>query len=109
MKTKDEVENLLIKSPHLKDNDNKLICSYWYYEMKSKSLNPETMSCLDFMNLIAESKLTNAKTIRRYRAKLQEEKSELRGRTYLERQTKKQDIVKKELGYNARPIKDWSH
>tara|TARA_B110000908_G_scaffold134006_1_gene158288 strand:+ start:492 stop:803 length:312 start_codon:yes stop_codon:yes gene_type:complete len=99
MKTKDEVENLLIKSPHLKDNDNKLICSFWYYEMKVKGITPENFSCMEFMNLIAESKLTNAKTIRRYRAKLQEEKPLLRGRLYIDRQTTKQDIVKRNLGY----------
>ena len=99
MKTKDEVENLLIKSSHLKDNDNKLICSFWYYEMKAKGITPENISCMEFMNLIAESKLTNAKTIRRYRAKLQEEKPLLRGQLYIDRQTTKQDIVKRNLGY----------
>tara|TARA_R110000803_G_scaffold38284_1_gene82632 strand:- start:369 stop:683 length:315 start_codon:yes stop_codon:yes gene_type:complete len=99
MKTKDEVENLLIKTPHLKDDDNKLICSFWYYEMKNKGINPEDFSCMEFMNLIANSKLTNAKTIRRYRAKLQEEKPALRGSSYIDRQTAKQDIVKINLGY----------
>ena len=101
MKTKEQVEKLLIKSPHLKDNDNKLICSFWYYEMKLKGMNPDNMSCMQFMNLIADNKLTNSKTIRRYRAKLQEENIFLRGKLYIERQTKKQEIVKKSLGYET--------
>ena len=99
MKTKDEVQLLLEKHSHLKDSDNKLICTFWFNEMKHKGLDPHSLSCMDFMELIAESKLTNAKTIRRYRALLQEKHISLRGQAYVDRQTVKQDIVKSNLGY----------
>jgi len=99
MKTKDEVQLLLEKHPHLKDSDNKLICTFWFNEMKHNGLDPHKLNCMEFMGLIAASKLTNAKTIRRYRALLQEKHVGLRGKVYIDRQTTKQNIVKRNLGY----------
>jgi hypothetical protein len=99
MKTKDEVKNLLIKTPHLRDSDQKLIATFWFNELKAKSIDPDEITCYEFMKMFAESKLTNIKTIERMRRKIQEETPELRGKIYKARQTNLQDEWKKELGY----------
>ena len=101
MKTKKEIEKLLIKSPHLKDSDNKLIATYWFRELEYLGLDPKTATAYDFLKLYAESNVTNAETIRRMRAKLQEEKKELRGQVYYKRKGIMQDSWRKDLGYEV--------
>ena len=34
MKTKETIRKILLEKPHLRDNDNKLIASFWYRELK---------------------------------------------------------------------------
>ena len=99
MKTKDRVKALLIKSPHLKDNDDKLLATYWYYELKDMKRNPETINGMNLLTLISEGRLTNAKTVIRMRRKLQEEFEELRGEKYKLRKETIQNKWRKELGY----------
>ena len=99
MKTKKEIEKLLTRSPHLKDSDNKLIATYWFKELEYKGLNPKETTVFKFLKLYSESNVTNAETIRRMRAKLQEEKPELRGEVYYKRKGIIQDKWRKELGY----------
>jgi hypothetical protein len=100
-KTKDIVKELLINKPHLRDSDPKLIATYWYNELKKKQINPYKLSGYEFMQLFANSKLTNIKTIERMRRKLQEEHPELRGKIYIMRKGAIQDDWKKELGYEV--------
>ena len=99
MKTKKEIEKLLIKSPHLKDSDNKLIATYWLRELEHKGLNAYKSSAYDFLKLYSESNVTNAETIRRMRQKLQEEKPELRGEVYNKRKGIMQEKWRSDLGY----------
>jgi len=99
MKTKIEIEKLLIKSPHLKDSDNKLIATYWFRELEYLGLDPKTASAYDFLKLYSQSNVTNAETIRRMRAKLQEEKKDLRGKVYYKRKGIMQEKWREELGY----------
>ena len=99
MKTKKVIESLLKRSPHLKDSDSKLIATYWFRELGYKGLDAKEMTAYDFLKQYAESKLTNAETIRRMRAKLQEEKPELRGKVYNSRKGIIQDKWQKDLGY----------
>ena len=102
MKTKEKVKALLIKSPHLKDNDDKLLATYWYYELKDMKRNPETINGMNLLTLISEGRLTNAKTVIRMRRKLQEEFEELRGKKYKHRKETLQKKVRKELGYDEK-------
>ena len=51
------------------------------------------------MQMFANSKLTNIKTIERMRRKLQEEHPELRGKLYVVRKGTIQDQWRKDLGY----------
>ena len=101
MKAKDKVENLLVKYPHFRDSDNKLIAAYWFEELKGKGVNLDEMSGMEFLHFFASSKLTNSETIHRCRRKAQEENTELRGKSYQTRQYKMQKQWRKDLGYNG--------
>ena len=99
MKTKEVVKQLLIDKPHLRDSDNKLIATYWFNELKEKQIDANKINGLEFMQMFANSKLTNIKTIERMRRKLQEESPELRGKLYVARKGTFQDKWRKDLGY----------
>ena len=99
MKTKETIKQILLTTPHLRDSDNKLIATYWWRELKHKKLKVDDMSAMDILTMYSENKLTNTETIRRMRAKLQEECPELRGKVYHFRKEKKQEQWRKELGY----------
>ena len=99
MKAKDKVRNLLTNNKRLRDSDNKLIATFWYQELKMRGIDTNEITGFELLELFAESKLTNAETIRRIRAKLQETNKELRGSKYNLRQGKLKDDWRKELGY----------
>ena len=101
MKTKEVVKQLLTNKPHLRDSDPKLIATYWFNELKKKNIDPNKINGLEFMQMFANSKLTNIKTIERMRRKLQEECTELRGKMYKARKETIQDQWKKDLGYEV--------
>jgi hypothetical protein len=88
---KDKVKALLIKSPELRDNDNRLIANYYYHEANSNLLKT---SALDFLHEFAEGKYTNPETIRRCRQRLQEECPELRGKLWQEKQCAANEVKK---------------
>ena len=99
MKTKDTIRKILLEKPHLRDNDNKLIASFWYRELNSKNIDAEEITALNFLHKYADNELTNAESIRRMRAKLQEEEPALRGEAYKIRKGKLQEEWRKNLGY----------
>ena len=101
MKTKEVVKELLTIKPHLRDSDNMLIAAYWWRELKRKEIDPNKMNGLEFMQMFANNKLTNIKTIERMRRKLQEYCPGLRGKIYAARKGKIQDKWKKDLGYEV--------
>jgi hypothetical protein len=88
---KDKVKALLVKSPHLRDDDNKLIATYYYHESQSNLLK---ITALDFLHEFADGKFTNPETIRRCRQKLQEEYPELRGKLWHEKQHAGNEVKK---------------
>jgi hypothetical protein len=79
---KDRVRELITKSPHLKDDDDKLIATVWWYDIKCN----KEMTAKQFLDRIANGSLTNPESIRRSRAKLQQDEPELRGNSYKGRQ-----------------------
>tara|TARA_R110002012_G_scaffold16116_5_gene62757 strand:- start:10740 stop:11054 length:315 start_codon:yes stop_codon:yes gene_type:complete len=95
-KSKDIVEKLLKEQPHLRDDDNKLLASVWYIEIKQMKLIPEHIYGFEVLSLIAEKMLSNAESIRRCRAKLQELNVNLRGKVY-EQRHKEIKVVKDDL------------
>ena len=98
-KTAHKVKELLEDVPSLKDSDTRLTTHIWFRELEAMGLDPFKMPATDFLKLYAKEKLTLAPTIKRARAKLQEENPSLRGEKYNLRKGKIQDQYKKELGY----------
>jgi hypothetical protein len=92
--TREVIRDLLIKFPHLRDSDEKLIATVWNTE--SKGIENK----YDFLFALSQGNYTSPETIMRIRRKLQEEYHPLRGLNYEKRQayTKK---VKKDLGYTV--------
>lgn len=82
---KGKVEYLLKKTPHLRDDDYKLIATYWWNEIGGKD-KCEFMTGMDFLTMFSGQKLTHPESIRRVRQKLQEQQPLLRGSNYRKRQ-----------------------
>ena len=97
-RTKARVKALLQAHSHLRDNDPRLICNIWADDMQRIRLNPKTETAEAFMLHFIAGNITNPESIRRSRAKLQEEEPELRGKSYTERH-KKADNIKDQLKY----------
>ena len=94
MKTKEKVIYWLNRNSLLKDDDNRLCANIWAEEIKDLNITAR-----DFLKLYATNKLTSAPSIKRARAKLQEECPEYRGKKYNLRKGIYQDEWKKNLGY----------
>ena len=86
---KDLITNLLLTQPELRDDDYKLIATIWEYE----AVGSDIMTAADFLNDFGKGKYTNPESIRRCRAKLQEEMPELRGEKYLKRHRHQTDVI----------------
>ena len=97
--TKDRVKDLLISKPHLKDCDKRLLATIWWKDTMALGYDPLTLNTTQFLHLLAEGKLTRSESVRRSRAKLQEEVPELRGKKYNDRKGLSK-AVQTELGYN---------
>ena len=98
MKTKEKVKHWLTKHPSLKDNDNRLCANIWAEEIENLVFVDQT-NITGFLKLYASNKLTSAPSIKRARAKLQEEEPKYRGEKYILRKGKYQDKWRKDLGY----------
>lgn len=68
-------------------------------ELNNKNIDAEEITALNFLHKYADNELTNAESIRRMRAKLQEEEPGLRGEAYKIRKGKLQEEWRKNLGY----------
>ena len=80
MKTIERIRGILEKDQRMRDNDELLIAFVWYYEIPED--RRQSMSAFDFLSDYSKRKFTSAESIRRCRAKLQEENPSLRGSTY---------------------------
>ena len=94
MKLKDKVKYWLNKHPSLKDDDERLSANIWSNEIQQLGYENK-----DFLRLYSTKQLTSAPSIKRARAKLQEEEPWYRGAKYLKRQGKLQDKWRNDLGY----------
>lgn len=100
----ERVLDMLEKHPHLRDNDGALIANLWYesYIAVGEKIGMEfdeemKVGVAKFLRLVAKQKLPNYKTVIRYRAKLQKDRTDLRGEKYIERQGLS-EFWKKEYG-----------
>ena len=93
----ERVKKWLEEKPDLRDSDEKLTSNIWYDDLKNKGYAYQVGSYLNFLRLYGTGKLTNAESIRRCRAKIQEHNPHLRGENYKRRQHELQLETKKEL------------
>ena len=98
---KASVKNLLIEWPELRDNDNSLCTQIWREELKEKDITMND-NIFSFFKRYAKGELSLAPSIKRVRAKLQEDHKELRGKNYSKRKNKLQDEWREDLGYEAK-------
>lgn len=86
----DKIKFFLGCHPHLRDDDQKLVCSIWY------KLTPEikSMDAVQFLKLLSDGKLPKADTITRISRQIQEHNPQLRGAKWEERQQKQNSVVK---------------
>jgi len=100
MKTKEEVKFWLGKYADLRDNDNRLCANIWASELTTQlGAGVNLATAINFLEMYAKGKLTSAPSIKRARAKLQEEEPKYRGEKYYLRKGKYQDKWRKDLGY----------
>lgn len=83
---KDKVNYLLRTNPALRDNDMKLIATYYFHEIGKEEI--DTLTAYDLLNKISSSKMTNFETIRRLRMQIQQNDESLRGSEYKNRKKK---------------------
>ena len=82
LKVQEQVQILLETYPKLRDNDVRLVASYYYNNIS----NINQMSAIDFLQIMVNGNLPSPDTITRARRKIQEKHPELRGVNYVERQ-----------------------
>ena len=99
MKTKDKVKYWLDKHPSLRDDDNRLCSNIWSEEVTVLGFGHIEAPIFEFLRLYSNNKLTSAPSIKRARAKLQEECPEFRGKKYIHRKGIMQDKWLEKLGY----------
>jgi len=79
--TKNKVRIALLKYPHLRDDDNKLLATIWANEFGGKDKCKE-FTAFSFLEMLSKGLLSNSESIRRMRQKLQETEPDLRGENY---------------------------
>lgn len=82
LKVQEQVKILLETYPKLRDNDVRLVASYYYNNIS----NINQISAIDFLQIMVNGNLPSPDTITRARRKIQEKHPELRGVNYVERQ-----------------------
>jgi hypothetical protein len=80
---KDKVRFLLETNPSLRNNDMKLIATYYFHEIGKEQI--DSMNAYDLLTKMSSSKITNFETIRSLRTQLQRSNEELRGSEYKNR------------------------
>jgi hypothetical protein len=86
------VKDLLSNFPHLRDDSLALLATVWKLEIQRDQLNLNQTTAFDLLTLIAKGEVSNPESIRRVRAKIQEEVPSLRGEKWLKRQRYQSNI-----------------
>jgi len=89
---RDRVWFYLENHPHLRDSDNKLIAMYWRDELRKLGFEPNSISAMSMLKLIAEGKVSNAQSITRAARKLRADFDHLQGKEYKARKNNEENI-----------------
>lgn len=92
---KETVEDLLKRSPYLRDHDAALVVSCIIRKLGSKRV--ASMSALDLLIEMEEGRLPHFESIRRTRQMLQRDHPELRGKKYQERNGVMEQEIRDEI------------
>lgn len=92
LEIKGKVRSILMRDARTRDNDALLCALIWHEELKKEG--NLTISAVDFLKMYSTNKFTNYESVRRCRAKIQEEEPALRGETYMQRKEKGSRIKK---------------
>ena len=85
----------------LRDSDNKLVASIWWSHIK-ETRNPSKMSALDLLIALGNNELPSWETLTRCRRKVQEKRTDLRGKKYDARQKHQKEVIKDLREYNMK-------
>ena len=104
-----KVQNALLRHPELRDDDRQLMAYLWRNEIRNakdafhRSIYTEAEIIIieKFLRKFSIGKYSHGPTIKRIRAKLQEDHKKLRGKRYYERKGLAVDW-RTELGYKTR-------
>jgi hypothetical protein len=80
------VQYLLTVNPLLRDNDMRLIATYYFEEIGKENITE--MSAMDLLTMLSTSKVTCFETIRKLRQQVQAKNEKLRGEEYGKRKKK---------------------
>jgi hypothetical protein len=91
---KEIVKELLVKFERCRNSDNILIANVWSNHLRKTGRDIKTMSASDIFLILSNGDLPNTESIRRARAKFQEENVSLRGSNYKGRLSEEEKIEK---------------
>lgn len=92
---KSKVRYLLINYPELRDDDFKLLATYYAFQSGGWD-KLKDITAYDFLIGFANHKYTSSESIRRMRSRLQEKEESLRGENY-EKRKKLEEKVREEI------------
>ena len=87
---KNEVEKFLIKYPLLRDDDERLMANIWMSHIG----NLENKNGKDILHMLAKHQLPSYESVSRCRRKIQETNPHLRGKKWVQRQSRARKIRK---------------
>jgi hypothetical protein len=91
----DTITTLLVKYPHLRDNDEKLMATVWWRYIDNEfATNIDDMTGMDFLKLLSDGTLPSYESISRCRRKVQENDESLRGRLWDKRHKAEKKVIK---------------
>jgi len=93
------VEELLEKYSSLRDSDRKLVVNVWGNELLQVGIDPDKITGRQLLTIIGGGRLSSSESITRARRKAEEDRPELRGKTWARRQGIEQDEVKQDLKF----------
>ena len=85
-----EVTKLLTKYPSLRDNDDKLMANIWCNRIDNLDITTATTVLI----MLADRKLPSYESVSRCRRKIQETNPHLRGKKWIQRQSRARKIRK---------------
>lgn len=98
--TREQVAELLLKYPEYRDDDERLVAAFWFFQCKQNKIDLKEISAHKFLEIYAKNNfLVSADTIVRARAKAQQDYPNLRGEKWVERH-KTGEVVQAEINLN---------